>query len=531
MTGFRKYGTALLAAALAISGCTDSKGPKSGHVQTGKLSPLHAELDPVNGGRFIDAEGREVMLSGINVNSLGEYWQFDPDVDPVFPFDERDADRFAGIGWNVVRLVITWSLVEPAPGQYDEAYLDRIEAAIRLFESRGIYTIIDLHQDAWGPSLAARTDEACPEGTIPAAGWDGAPGWATLHKEAPRCFPDHPLFGEREFSPAVVQAFLSFWRDEEGPGEVGIQTRFHSMLSHLAQRFSGHDAVLGYDAMNEPNAWNAEILSMVAPEQELQDQTEYLSRFYERALGAIREGESKAGSPNRMMLFEPSPDWAQWPGAVRPRFQHDGQVVYSPHIYQGGIVDQPLAEADFQRARKEAAEYGGVPILTGEWGASPDRAVDPADDYFQRHQAFQDKYRVSAAQWLWRAACGDPHFTLDPYEGVDPGLWGFFDVDCPSNKTVAYREDYASVLRRPLLRAAPGRIESILWDLEISRFSASGHSAKAGQKLLLFVHKPVEATGFTLTGLENITLQKDIGPGQIWTATASARDWSLEIAF
>lgn len=532
MTGFTIFRMAIFMAALATAGCTGSNDPDTGQVQTGKLSPLHAELDPVNGGRFIDAEGREVMLSGINLKSLGEYWRYDPDVDPIFPYDETDVDRFADIGWNVVRLVITWSWVEPAPGEYDEAYLDRIEEAIHLFESRGIYTIIDLHQDAWGPTLAARENENCPEGTNPAFGWDGAPGWATLHKDAPRCVPDHPLLGEREFSPAVMQAFLSFWKDESGPGDIGIQTRFHAMLSHLAERFSRHDAVLGYDAMNEPNAWNGELMALVNPEGgEKQDQSEYLSLFYDRALNAIREGEYKAGHPNRLMLFEPSPAWAQWPGAVRPNFEHDGQVVYSPHIYQGGIVDQPLQEADFQRARKEAAEYGGVPILSGEWGASPDRALDPEEDYFQRHQAYQDRYRVSATLWAWRTACGDPHLAGDPPVGVDLAIWGFFDVDCPSNRTVGYREAFADLVRRPLLRAAPGRIESILWDLETSRFSASGHSAKAGQNLQLFIHRPVEAGDFILTGLENIELQKDIGPGQIWTATASGTDWSLEIDF
>ena len=527
-----------LVAVLAVSGCITNNSqtttPTKSNVISGPLSPLRAELDPVNGGRFVDAEGREVMLSGINVNSLGEYWQFDPNMAPVFPLEEQDADRFADIGWNAVRLVITWSRVEPRPGEYDEAHLDEIDAAIRLFESRGLYTIIDLHQDAWGPSLAARDNENCPEGTIPAVGWDGAPPWATLDKNAPRCYPDHPLLGEREFSPAVIQAFLSFWRDEEGPGGVGIQTRYHAMLSHLAQRFSKYDAVLGYDTMNEPNAWNDEILAAVAPGLGLKDQTEYLSRFYERALAAIRDGERKANSPNRLMLFEPSPDWALWPTApeaVRPVFKHDGQVVYSPHIYQGGIVDQPLDEAAFQRARDDAAEYGGVPVLTGEWGAAPSRAVDPDDDYFQRHQALQDKLRVSATQWLWRPACGDPHFAYKQYSGVDPTFWGFYDVECPSSKTLGYREDYAAILRRPLMRAAPGRIDSILWDYKNSQFKAAGNLAVKGQKLMLFIHRPADVNDFRVTGLDNLTFEKDIGPGQIWSAVANGKDWTLGIVF
>ena len=531
MTVINACRVASLAAVFLASACAVQDAPVTEIEPARTLSPLHAELDPVNGGRFVDGEGREVMLSGINLKSLGEYWHYDPEIAAVFPHDETDADRFADIGWNAVRLVITWSTVEPVPGEYDEAYLDSIEQAIHLSESRGIYTIIDLHQDAWGPTLAAREDENCPEGTTAAFGWDGAPGWATLHKDLPRCVPVHPLLGEREFSPAVMQAFLSFWKDEEGQGGVGIQTRFNSMMSHLAQRFSGFDAVLGYDVMNEPNAWRSELLALVNPDGETDDQEEYLSRFYQRALHAIRDGERKAGSPSRLMLFEPSPDWAQWPGAARPRFEHDGQVVYSPHIYQGGIVDQPLQEADFIRARAEAAEYGGVPILSGEWGTSPARAIDPEDDYFLRHQAYQDKYRVSATQWAWRTACGDPHLAHSPLTGVDLGIWGFFDVECPSNRTVGFRDWFADLVRRPLLRAAPGRIGSIHWDYKNARFSASGSNAAAGQELELFLHRAVDAGDFSLSGLKNAKLKQDIGPGQVWTATATAPDWSLQVGW
>lgn len=264
----------ILIATLTLAACSSSE--QTPNVVTGPLSALHAELDVDNGGRIVDAEGREVMLSGANINSLGEYWQFDPDMAPVFPFGEEDADRMASIGWNAVRLLITWSRVEPSPGEYDEAYLDEVETAVRLLESREIYTIIDLHQDAWDISLAAREDEDCGQEASPAIGWDGAPAWAALDKGAPRCVPSNPLINTREFSPAVLQAFLSFWEDAEGPGGVGIQTRFHAMLSHVAARFAKFDSVLGYDPMNEPNAWSEIILDVAAPELGLEDQTEFL---------------------------------------------------------------------------------------------------------------------------------------------------------------------------------------------------------------------------------------------------------------
>ena len=94
----------------------------------------------------------------------------------------------AGIGWNVARLLVSWSRVEPRPGAYDEAYLDKIAADVRLLARHRIYSIIDFHQDAWGPTLAAGRGEVCPPGS-PALGWDGAPGWATLDGGAPAARP------------------------------------------------------------------------------------------------------------------------------------------------------------------------------------------------------------------------------------------------------------------------------------------------------------------------------------------------------
>ena len=500
--------------------------PAGPNVIAGPLSPLHAELDPA-GGWFQDAQGREVLLRGANINSLGEYWAFDPDVAPVFPLVEEEVDLYAGIGWNVVRLILTWSLVEPSPGEYDEAYLDEVEAAVQLFQSRGIYTLIDLHQDAWGPTLAAT--EECPPDTQPAVGWDGAPGWATLDGGASRCIPDG-TFALREFSPAVVAAFLAFWQDDEGPGGIGVQTRYHSMLGHLATRFSPYDSVIGYDVMNKPNAWSSVTLALAAPGQDLEDQTEALSDFYARGLAAIRGAEDAADAPHRMLFFEPSPDWAVSRAlAVIPWFEHDGQVAYAPHIYQGGITPNPLGESSFQDAVDDAATLRGVPILTGEWGTGPTRATDPEDDYFEQHQDFQDQFRMSSAMWQFRVGCGDPHSANHPYEGVDPGMWGLFDVDCPSNETLGFREGFAAVLRRPLLRAAPGPIGEVGWDRESGRFEATGSEAVEGQELLLFLPTPVEEGDFEVSGLAGLVAQEIEGPGQLWTAEAAGGAWQIAV--
>lgn len=475
-----------------------------------RLPALHAEPDPVAGGRIVDAHGREVLLRGVNVNANVEYWAYDPALFTTYPFPPEDADAIAGMGWNVVRLLLSWSRVEPAPGVYDEAYLDAIEAAVRRLERRGVYTIVDLHQDAWSATLAARPGEVCTAGP-PAFGWDGAPAWATQDGGEPRC----AALGVRELSPAVLAAFDAFWRDAPGPGGVGIQTRYARMLGHLAERFSHLDAVAGYDLMNEPNAFA---------------QLDLLDDFIARGIAEIRAGEARAGAPRRLVFFEPSPLWATFGIGAPAPFPSDDQIVYSPHIYQGGLDDQPLDAAVFERARSEAASYGGAPILSGEWGADPDRAGDPADDYFERHQALQDAFRFGATLWTWREACGDPHKAGDARDGRVPEVWGLFEVDCARNEIVGPHEDLVAALRRPALRAAPGPIETVAWDPASGRFEAAGHDARPGQSFFVFWPAALgKAPHVESEGLRGVHHVAAPGGNRFVVGWARGGAWSLAI--
>ena len=118
---------------LLLSACGGSSSPETG------MPLLRAEPDPIDGGRIVDRNGREVILRGVNMNSFVDYWSGN-DFPTTFPFTEADAERMAGVGWNVVRLLMSWSRIEPEPGIYDEAYLNEIGEAIAIFERHGIKT-------------------------------------------------------------------------------------------------------------------------------------------------------------------------------------------------------------------------------------------------------------------------------------------------------------------------------------------------------------------------------------------------------
>ena len=72
------------------------------------------------------------------------------------------------------------------PGSFDPVTLGHIDI-IERSARHGLYSIIDFHQDAWGPATAARPGERCVSPAVPGLGWDGAPAWATLDGDLPRC--------------------------------------------------------------------------------------------------------------------------------------------------------------------------------------------------------------------------------------------------------------------------------------------------------------------------------------------------------
>ena len=442
---------AVLFIALCVAGAFPSAAAAAAKASPLALSPLHAEPSPSDGGRIVDARGRTVLLRGVNVNAFADYWK--GSVFPTtFPLERKDPERIASIGWNSVRLLISWSRVEPQPGRYDDAYLDSVAAAIKRFRALGIYTIVDLHQDAWGASLAAPDGTVCPPGSDPALGWDGAPAWATIDGGLPRC----EVGGTREANAAVRSAWAAFFGDAQQ-----VQTRYVAMLAHVAKRFKRTDSVAGYDLMNEPNA--------IGPADERD-----LSAFYGRALKAIRAAGSK-----QLVLFEPSVLFSATGKGAPPDFARDRDVVYAPHIYTGGFDGGAITADAFTEAKSEARGFGGAPVLSGEWGADPARI-----DYFAAHQALQDQFGFSATLWTWRESCGDPHKVGDMRAGNVPKPWGEFNVDCSTNKVTSQRNELIAALTRGYVRAAPGPYTT-KWDPGKAILTASGDASKTARAPVL----------------------------------------------
>ncbi len=130
---------AILAAALpsAAVAATPSQQAVAG--------PLHIE-----GRWFRDSRGRAVVLHGLFAVWKGAPY-YPPD-DATLPngFTNGDADRLTGLGFDAVRLAWFWRGLEPARDHFDPAYLDGIAAVFRKLADRGVFVVLDSHQDGFG---------------------------------------------------------------------------------------------------------------------------------------------------------------------------------------------------------------------------------------------------------------------------------------------------------------------------------------------------------------------------------------------
>jgi endoglycosylceramidase len=481
------------------------------------LEPLRATRggDPA----IVDGTGRQVLLRGVNVNQLGDYHQDHPDLEPVIPLTEQDFGDIAALGFNSVRLILSWSALQPERGALDAAYVAGIHDALDQARAHGLYVVLDMHQDAWGKYIATPPGEGCPPGLQRAIGWDGAPAWATLTDGLTTC-----RFQIREIAPAVGQAWQGFWVDREG-----IQGQLVGTWAALAREFAGEPAVAGYDLINEPNTGylvGANSATLMA-------------RYYTRALDAIRAAEASVeGGFSHTVFFEPSVVWSGFGADALPppTFTADANVVFAPHLYAESItVDSALGlralsvEDGFRLARAAADTYGTA-FWSGEWGWFGDPAANrPLIEEYARQE---DRHLVGGAWWSWKQACGDPHVIGSP--GSQPGAVSpsLNRYACPEQTPLGIPETTRRVLSRPYARAAPGRLVSLDSDPASGAVRVSGRDSDPAGSCRLEVWVPDDGSGMApaLAGTNVSDVTVSAVPGG-WLASACASgDYELRRA-
>lgn len=260
---------------------------------------------------------------------------------PFLPFDDpAPLDQLRAWGFNVLRLLVIWEALEPERGRVDESYLAAVSRVVDAAEQRGLYVIVDMHQDLYARAL----------------GGDGAPPWATRHDGPPASGPRWFMHYLR--SSAVQANFADFWRDEDG-----LRTAYLETMARLVTWMNGHPNVIGYDFFNEPMAPMVDVVSGRFESEDLRDFNAECARVLERAEG-----------PARLQFIEPCPLVAF---GVPSRLVHElgPTAVFAPHIYDIGalgirryhprVSTYPLA----LETVTDWASAHDMPLLIGEFGA------------------------------------------------------------------------------------------------------------------------------------------------------------------
>jgi endoglycosylceramidase len=502
LNGRRATAACLGAAVLALTAPigADAAGPSPLHATRGGAAPS-----------VYDAGGRQVLLRGVNVNQLGDYFRAAPDLDPTVPLTEQDFADIARVGFDSVRLIVTWSALEPQRGAFDAAYLARIRQAVAWARRHQLYVVLDMHQDAWGKYIATPPGEPCLPGFQRAIGWDGAPQWATIADGLPTC---HERL--REVAPAVAQAFTNFYADRDG-----VQGELVRTWARLAREFAADPTVAGYDLLNEPHPGYAP--GPVA--------ATLLGAYYARAIDAIRAAERGVrGGFAHVAFFEPNVTWSATAvdAVPAPTFTSDRNIVFAPHIYAGSLsADRALGvsvlspSSGFQLARAVAATYGTT-IWSGEWGwfGDPATAAPSVEEYARQ----EDGNLAGGAWWDWKQACGDPHQIGVPGGrpgSVSPSLNRFA---CPGNVPLGIPAAFGRVLSRPYPRAAPGRLTALSSDPATGTFSLRGSDEDPHGSCRLDVWVPGGAGRPRVTGtnVRRIRIARNAGGWRVAACASGA---------
>lgn len=412
-----------------------------------RAAPQPAAALGRSGRWFTDSDGRVTILHGVNlVNKL-------PPYEPLaLGFGERDAELIASWGFNTVRIGWIWKALEPAPGEYDDAYLERIAELAALLARHGQHVLLDFHQDMYNERFSGQ----------------GFPDWAVQDDGLPRR-PDLGFPRNYFFMPGLWRAYDHFWANDPAPDGVGLQDRFALAWQRVAERLAGEPAVF-YDVFNEPFPGRAAPLCAQPLGYPRFDRR--LSEMSSRVLRAIR-----AVDADKLVLYEPNVLFNN--GArTHHRSLDDPNTGLSFHVYcpattpgmprlrPGTAQDRFCAPAE-RRVLSNAlrhAKRADCALLLSEFGATDDLRN------IARVCAIADRSMISWQYWAY--------FNEDP-SAARPEESLLRDLGRPRSAP-NLDEAKAEVLSRPFPRAVAGTPLAYSFDPRLPEFRLSYAPSPAG---------------------------------------------------
>jgi len=360
----------------------------------------------VAGGVIHDACGRSRYFRGLNVVYKGAPWY--PQVtgfDPALSMSAADGALWQSLGMNAARLGVMWPGVVPAPGAVDGGYLRIMTNLTSMLGGYGIYSLLDMHQDAVAGLFCG----------------EGFPDWAAAKYSAgaqpfplpltSTPFPINATTGEPTAAAcATIDWSECYFADAAGKATQALYSNvngsaadFEFFWATVAAAWVGADHILGYELMNEP--WAGDVLAdpaLLVPG--VADRLN-LQPLWMNTTAALRAAE--APGVHRLVFVE-GVTWDDFlpvgfdvlPGAT------DGLAVLSYHYY-----DLPNFDPDWQATTRlaDATRLGAVAMLTEfDFGTSN-------LTYLSDMMATWDKYGQGYLGWEYK--------SFVPITGANSGLF------------------------------------------------------------------------------------------------------------
>jgi hypothetical protein len=435
------------------------------------------------------------------------------------PGSGDDFAQMRALGFDVVRLVLNWSQLEPTPGAYSATYLNRVAQVVGWARQQGIYVILDMHQDQYSRYIVPAAKGTAPVACSPSGGGDGAPAWAVQTDGKVGC----ALYGIDELNPAESAAFANFWANsavaapqDQSPG-AGLQDHYIGGLAALARVFENNPAVLGYELMNEPQPGST---GAVPAGNGYQASSQDLYPFYTRAIEAltgVRDGRPTcpAAAPTSLantcaypqlasvsrqqIFFEPLAyrNLVDFSLQVSAPFSSYPNLVYAPHVYtyaftiEQELLSMPAKPGGFppdftfgyQTAEADAEAMHSAVFVT-EFGDSSgtDRTI------LANELAAQEQTQTGGTLWAWKGlsqsagSCWCTRWQYSSYQTTANGTRGKGNprsTPSPNDQLIASRQQ---LMMRVWPQATAGRLGAYAYDPTTRSFAMIATSAGPGRR-------------------------------------------------
>jgi endoglycosylceramidase len=378
-------------ALVALLICSWSRGAGAASdspVNAAAVAPISAP-----GGSFLrDTHGRVVLMHGVDLVYKLPPYEVVTSGTGINVLTKAEAASIASDGFDVVRLGILWKGLEPGtapmndpaictpgkpkaagPGQFDakifNAYMTKLEGTISLLARYGIYTLVDMHQDAMNEAFAG----------------EGFPNWAVCTDGiTPTAYRNVAAWGVNQIDAGMAQAQGHFWTNDV----VGnLQGAYDQIWAKVASRLAANPWVIGYDPINEP--FSPSIVLHTGENAAFDAQVQC---FY---AGRSHPGETQSG---QRIVNCPSDDPETGVIPAIEQVDHRHAIFYEPDTTTSAPVPNRIGPMDFPRLVYNFHDYCPLHVPNGPEAADYSQLCPSPEEQVITDAARDRKNDASAAQ-------------------------------------------------------------------------------------------------------------------------------------